>query len=68
MSELCFKINKKGIVIECLSQLIEGDLSVLVDKHLSEQNLPIVFPDLISKYLQENNYHCFRNVESGQQI
>jgi hypothetical protein len=52
MSELCFKINKKGIVTECLSQLIEGDLSVLVNKHLSEQNLPIVFTDLISKYLR----------------
>ena len=68
MSELCFKINKKGIVTECLSQLIEGDLSVLVDKHLSEQNLPIVFTDLISKYLQENNYHCFRNVETSKQF
>jgi PAS domain S-box-containing protein len=68
MSELCFKINKKGIVTECLSQLIEGDLSVLVNKHLSEQNLPNVFTDLISKYLQENNYHCFRNVETSQQF
>lgn len=68
MSELCFKINKKGIVTECLSHFDESDLSVLVDKHLSEQNLPNVITDLIIKYLHENNYHCFRNVEADNQF
>lgn len=68
MSELCFKINKKGFVTECLSQLEDGGLSVLVNKHLSEQNLPKIITDLISKYLHENNYHCFRNVEADNQF
>jgi len=67
MSELCFKINKKGFVTECLSQLEYSGLSIEVNKHLSEQNLPNEITDLIIKYLHENNYHCFRNIEADNQ-
>jgi hypothetical protein len=64
MSELCFKINKKGIVTECLSQLIEGDLSVLVNKHLSEQNLPNVYENSDLRKAYKNlarQYHPDKN-------
>lgn len=68
MSELCFKINKKGFVTECLSQLEDGGLSILVNKHLSEQNLPREIIELITKYLLEKSYHCFKNIEVNNQF
>ncbi|MEI7979296.1 MAG: histidine kinase dimerization/phospho-acceptor domain-containing protein [Bacteroidota bacterium] len=68
MSELCFKINKKGLVTECLSQPEYSGLSILVNKHLSEQNLPTEIIELITKYLHEKNYHCLKNVEADNQF
>ncbi len=68
MSELCFKINKKGFVTECLSQPQYSGLCILVNKHLSEQNLPSEIIELITKFLHEKNYHCLKNVEADNQF